>query len=221
MFEQVKQQVFQLLKDDDSGHGNDHIERVYDLSLKFSQKEQANIELVSLIALLHDVDDYKLFGIEHAQELTNAKRIMQSCAIDERIQNQVCEEIKRIGYSKSLKGIRPHTLEGKIVSDADMCDAIGAHGIIRCHAYSMKIKQPFFNRNVFPIEEITREQYMTNDSSSVNHMFEKLLKLKDLMLTQSGKEEASKRHQIIYDFLYQYFEEENESEWINYLNKNK
>ena len=76
MLEDVRQKVMELLNNDNSGHGIDHINRVVDLSLKFAKKEQANEEIVSLIALLHDVDDYKLFGLENAQKLTNAVRIM-------------------------------------------------------------------------------------------------------------------------------------------------
>lgn len=219
MLDKVKQEVFNILKNDQSGHGMDHIKRVFDLSLKLSENEHVNKDIVRLIALLHDVDDYKLFGEENADNLTNAKRIMEDCNIDEKIQNQVCLEIKRIGYSKYLKGIRPQTIEGKIVSDADMCDALGAHGILRCYAYSMKINQPFFNKDIFPIENITSDVYTSYDSSSVNHIFEKILKLKDLMLTREGKKEAMKRHQIVIDFLNQYFDEENANEWKEYLSK--
>ena len=170
----IYDKVFDCLKNDNSGHGMDHIDRVFNLSLKFCELENVNKDIVTLIALLHDVDDYKLVGKEQANELTNAKKIMNECLVDQHIQEIVCNEIKRIGYSKSLKGIRPLTIEGKIVSDADMCDAIGAHGILRCYKYSMKIKQPFFNPNLFPIENISQEKYTTYDSTSVNHMFEKL-----------------------------------------------
>ena len=217
----IYNEVYNCLKNDKSGHGMDHIDRVVDLSLKFCELENANKNIVTLIALLHDVDDYKLVGKEQANELTNAKNIMNECSIDSNIQEIVCNEIKRIGYSKSLKGVRPLTIEGKIVSDADMCDAIGAHGILRCYTYSMKINQPFFNPNVFPIEDISQEKYTTYDSTSVNHMFEKLLKLKDLMLTNAGKEESKRRHEIIVEFLKHYFEEENAIEWLQLLENKK
>ena len=215
--EQIKQKVDELLKHDQSGHGNDHIERVLELSLRFCEKENANKEVVTYIALLHDVDDYKLFGKENAENLPNATRILNACNIDETTKQHVLSEIKRIGYSKALKGIRPITIEGKIVSDADMCDAMGAHGLLRCYAYSMKIKQPFFDRNLFPIENISQETYTTYDSTSVNHLFEKILKLKDYMLTNEGKIESLKRHQIVVDFLKQFFYEENANEWLEYL----
>ena len=220
MIEKVKKQVSELLDKDNSGHGMDHINRVLELSLKFAEKENANKDIVSLIALLHDVDDYKLFGIDNADNLTNAKKIMEDCNVDKNTQEQVCLALNNIGYSKRLKGCCPTTLEGKIVSDADMCDALGANGILRVYTYSLKNGKPFFNKDIFPIEDMTAEKYTRRCAdSSVCHIFEKILKLKSLMLTKSGKEEAKSRHQIIVDFLYHLFDEENVPEWTRYLNE--
>lgn len=218
MINEVKKQVYELLNKDNSGHGNDHIDRVLDLSLKFAQKETANTDVVELIALLHDVDDYKLFGEENAENLTNAKSIMNKANVPNDIQNQVLASLKCIGYSKLLKGFRPTTIEGKIVSDADMCDALGVNGVLRVYKYSMKNGKPFFDKNVFPIEDMTADKYTRKCAdSSVCHIFEKILKLKDLMMTESGKQEAQERHQIIVDILYHLFEEENTPEWTEYL----
>lgn len=220
MINEVKKQVYELLNKDNSGHGNDHIDRVLDLSLKFAKKETANKDVVALIALLHDVDDYKLFGEENAENLTNAKSIMNNANVPNYIQNQVLASLKCIGYSKLLKGFRPKTIEGKIVSDADMCDALGVNGVLRVYKYSMKNGKPFFDKNVFPIEEMTADKYTRKCAdSSVCHIFEKILKLKDLMMTESGKQEAQERHQIIVDILYHLFEEENTPEWTEYLNE--
>lgn len=219
MIDNVKQEVIKLLDKDNSGHGMDHINRVLDLSLKFAEKENANAQVVALIALLHDVDDYKLFSMENAEKLINARRIMDNCNVDKDIQEQVCDVLNNIGYSKRLKGHCPTTLEGKIVSDADMCDALGANGILRVYTYSMKNGKPFFDRNIFPIEDMNAEKYTRKCAdSSVCHIFEKILKLKDLMLTDSGKEESKNRHQIVVDFLYHLFNEENAPEWTEYLN---
>ena len=218
MIQEVRRYAFELLNTDNSGHNMDHIDRVLRLSLKFAKQECANTEVISLIALLHDVDDYKLFGKENSENLTNAKKIMNNCKIDTETQNLVLSSLKCIGYSKLLKGFRPETLEGKIVSDADMCDALGANGIIRVYTYSMKNKKPFFDKSIFPIENMTADTETSKCAdTSVCHLFEKILKLKNLMLTDSGKKEAESRHQIIVDFLYHLFEEENALEWSEYL----
>ena len=150
--EKVKNEVAKLLEGDNSGHGLEHINRVLDLSLKFAEKENANKYIVSLISLLHDADDYKLFGMENAEKLTNAKIIMDDCNVDKAIQEQVCDAINNIGYSKRLKGHSPTTLEGKIVSDVDMCDALGANGILRVYTYSMKNGKPFLIKIFFQLK---------------------------------------------------------------------
>ena len=155
MIEEIKKQVYDLLNQDNSGHGMDHINRVLQLSLKFAEKENAEKDVITLIALLHDVDDYKLFGIENAENLPNAKSFMDNAKVDKEIQKQVLSELKCIGYSKRLKGLCPNTIEGKIVSDADMCDAMGVNGILRVYTYSMKNGKPFFDKDIFPIEEMT------------------------------------------------------------------
>lgn len=220
MIEQVRKEVEKILCNDNSGHGTDHIDRVLKLSLKFSEKEKANKEIVSLIALLHDVDDHKIFGLENSLNLTNAKRILNDCNVDIEIQEQVLDSINNIGYSKRLKGCIPESIEGKIVSDADMCDALGANGILRTYQYNIKKGNPFFDRSIFPIENLNNENYVKKSGgSSICHIFEKILKLKNLMLTNSGKEEALKRDKIVIDFLYQYFYEEDAMEWIDYLDK--
>lgn len=216
----IRKDVIALLGADNSGHGADHIDRVVSLSLKFAEKEGADKSITELIALLHDVDDYKLFGSESAADLPNARRIMKGHDISEEIQSRVLSEISRIGFNRSLCGIRPVTIEGKIVSDADMCDALGVNGIIRAYRYSIKDGKPFFDRNAFPLEYMTPEIYKSHDAdSTVCHIFEKILKLKDLMLTDSGRSEALSRHEITVQILRHLFEEENATEWIEYLNK--
>lgn len=218
MIEEIRKQVCKLLDKDNSGHGMEHINRVLNLSLKFAEIENANKDIVALIALLHDVDDYKLFGMESANHLTNAKNILEQCFVEENVKEQVLNAIKTIGYSKRLKGISPITIEGMIVSDADMCDALGATGILRSYQYNLTHGNLFFDKNIYPTLNMSSTDYMAKKVGTVvTHMFEKLFRLKDLMLTNSGKKEAIERHNIMVEFLYHFLEEENVPEWIDYL----
>ncbi len=150
MIEEVRKQVCKLLDKYNSDHGMEHVNRVLNLSLKFAEIEKANKEVVALIALLHEVDDYKLFGIESTNNLTNARNILDQCFVEDNIKNQVLNAIKTIGYSKRLKGISPITLEGMIVSDADMCDGIGITGILRSYQYNLAHGNIFFDKNIYP-----------------------------------------------------------------------
>lgn len=220
MIEEVKKQVYDILCNENSGHGYDHVERVYNLAVKFSILEKADVEVASLIALLHDVDDYKLFGIEQAEDLTNAKRIMNSVNVSKEKQEVVLSSLKKIDYRNCVNGIRPDSLEGKIVSDADMCDAIGANGILRTYKFGLKFGKEFFNKKENPNAYLEVDNYREKIADcSVQHMFEKLLKLKGLMITESGKKEALVRHELMVNFLYQLFDEENAVEWKEYLDK--
>lgn len=140
---------------------------------------------------------------------------MSDCNINKDIQNKVCSELRNIGYSKRISGCHPITIEGKVVSDADICDVLGANGILRVYAFCTKNGKLFFDRNIFPNENMNPQQYTNKiTDSSVTHIFifEKILKLKGLMLTDSGKIEAKKRHKIEVDFLYHFFDEEEASE---------
>jgi len=201
--------------------------RVHNLAIKFANQEKADLGIVSLASLLHDVDDYKIVGKENSEKFLNAKKIMKEENIDADVQQKILDIIANMGFSKYLKGIRPSTLEGKIVSDSDMCDAIGANGIVRSIAYSVSEKGSgtIFNKELFPNIEITSEEYnysrTTHDTdNAINHFFEKLLKLKDIMMTSSGKKEAQKRHRIMVEFLQHFFEEENcDHKWFDLLEK--
>ena len=220
---QIKNEVTKLLSTDKSGHDDEHAFRVYNIASKLNIEEKADSNIVSLAALLHDCDDYKLFGQINSENLINAKDIMCKCGIDPNTQIDVCEIIKNMGYSKLLKGIRPNNLEGKIVSDADMLDGMGAIGIIRGLLYTInKCNGSYFDKDNWPRLDLTAteyKQYKPESGHFINHFFEKSLKLKNLMLTNSGKKEAAERHKIMIDFLHHFFIEQDLFDWDSYLNK--
>ena len=216
--EAIEQAVKELLIGND-GHGFDHVERVRDLAMRFAKQENANLEVVELASLLHEVDDYKLFGEENAKRLLNARRILDENTINDNVQSQVIEIITTMGYSKSLEGIRPSTLEGRIVSDADMCDAIGAVGILRTYAYALSKGNKFFDRTLAPVKEsVSAKDYKTNKKShSVQHFFDKLLLIPSMLMTEAGQREGISRKNIMTSFLRELFEEEGARDWADFL----
>lgn len=217
-------EVRKMLSGEQSGHGVDHVERVYRLALELAEKEGADKEIAGLAALLHDCDDYKLAGEEAAEKLPNARRILAVVGAADDVREKVLEIIARMGYAKSLKGVRPSSLEGKVVSDADMLDAIGVCGIIRCLQYALvrcnAFGTPLFDPAVWPEPGLSAEEYKRPNRKSdnfINHFFEKLLKLKAMMMTASAREEAEIRHRAMTDFLYHFFRERKLTEWSAYL----
>ncbi len=214
----IRSEATKLLDKENSGHGMEHVNRVANIASNIAQKEKANIELATAIALLHDVDDYKIFGDEYAENLINTKNILEKTTFTEEEKNIVISAMKTIGYSKRLAGIVPQSIEAKVVSDADMIDAIGAVGLLRSHQYNISHNRVFFDKDVYPELDMDAERYKAKqDGTVVTHIFEKMLTLKDLMLTESGKEEALKRHKFIIEFLKEYFYEIDNKEWMDYL----
>ena len=220
----VKLLVCELLGGDTSGHADDHVERVALLAERFASEcsESVDLQEALLTAWLHDVDDYKLVGKEQAEKLENAKRIMAQASVAGGLQKAVLENVASIGYSKRLKGKQPQRLAGQLVSDADMCDAIGAVGIERALVYACHHGGRIFDPAVWPNVNLAAHEYNTDGNTHdtdgfINHFFEKLLKLKGLMLTEPGRIEAKNRQQIMVDFLRHYFREKNAPEWSKFL----
>lgn len=217
----ITQDVSAILSADKSGHGMEHVNRVLMLSVAFAKKEGANGEIVRLAALLHDVDDYKLFGQKHADELINANKILEKYGVNNQTKSTVLGIIRSMGYSKYLEGIRPKTVEGMIVSDADMCDAIGAMGILRTHAYALSKGNEFFDKNIAPDNSLlsASEYRISKKSHSAQHFFDKLLIIPSILMTESGRKEGEKRGAIMAEFLRQLFQEEGSQDWLEHLER--
>lgn len=222
--DKIEMLVRELLGGDKSGHADDHVERVALLAERFASEcsESVDLQEVLLTAWLHDVDDYKLVGKAQAEKLTNAVSIMKQVEVADDLSRAVLENIAVIGYSKRLNGKQPRRLAGRLVSDADMCDAIGAVGIERALVYACHHGGRIFDPAVWPNVNLAAHEYNadgnTHDTDGfINHFFEKLLKLKDLMLTEPGRIEAENRQQIMVDFLRHYFREKNAPEWSEFL----
>ena len=209
--EYIKKSVSDLMGHNFGGHDSEHVFRVYDMAMKFcDEMPDANRDLVAAGALLHDCDDYKLFGEESAKLMTNTKRILAGSGFDDDFNEKCINIVKTIGYSKRLSGISPDCIEGKIVSDADMADATGIIGIIRCieyRAYRSNGGEVFFDPDFLPTEMDATKYKEMKSCPIVNHFFDKLLRLRDMALTEPGRRCLEQKHQTIFNFLDTYFDE--------------
>lgn len=204
----IKNAVSELLKNNSNGHDDKHVFRVYNTAMKFCDEiPSADRDLVAAGALLHDCDDYKLFGEESERTMANTRRILSGSGFDAEFCNKCINLVKTIGYSKRLKGIPAYGIEGAIVSDADMCDASGAIGMLRCIEYRSGSGEPFFDPDYLPCE-MDAETYRTSKvDPCVNHFFVKIFHLRDMCLTDPGRKYAAKKHQTVVKFLNAYFDE--------------
>ena len=219
-----REAVREFFEKEKSGHGFDHALRTEKLARKFAEELGADEEIVAMAALLHDVDDYKLVGEVAAKRQENARWIMEQFEVATEKQGVVLEIIRTMGYSNYLAGVRPRSLEGMCVSDADMCDACGAEGVARALQYSASLPNgKLFDRDELPNvgqnAASYRDKATRKNNCAVNHFFEKLLILPGIMMTEAGKREAAPRKQIMVDFLRELFREEDALEWNKYLDQ--
>ena len=186
--------------ENDSAHDFEHTMRVYKNVQKICKKEKANEKLVLSAALLHDIVSYpksdkrsKTSSIESAKK---SKKILEKLDFSKEEIVIILDAIKDHSFSQNKI---PKTLEGKILQDADRLDALGAIGIARVFATGGSLKRPFYN-----IDDPFCKRRIPNDHIwTVDHFFQKLLKLESLMNTKSGKAEAKKRTRILHEFLNQ------------------
>lgn len=202
-FDRAEDYIRRLFEGESSGHDYYHSMRVHDLARSICAEEGGEEDIVRLAALLHDADDRKMFStVDHA----NARGFMDSEGIAKDVQDRVCHIISQISF-KGKDSVVPDSLEGRIVQDADRMDAIGAIGIARAFAYggskgrAMHIPGESFK------EGMSESEYYANQGTSVNHFYEKLLLLKDMMTTPTGRRMAESRHQYMLGFLDEFMAE--------------
>jgi uncharacterized protein len=205
---QIIENAFEYIKEifskDSSGHDYYHSIRVYKNAINIAQKEGGNMLLIKLAALLHDVDDRKLFNT--SERLDNARQFLTENGVEEESIEEICKIIKSVSFSGNGTKV-PDSIEGKIVQDADRLDAIGAIGIARTFAYGGHKGRPIYEPSDKPIENMTAKEYENHISNSINHFYEKLLKLKDLINTETAKSIAEKRHVYMEGYLEEFFGE--------------
>ena len=191
----------------EGGHDWWHIYRVWKIAQNIGKKEKADMFIVELAALLHDIADYKMHGGDDSVGPKIARVWLKKQGVDEKIIIHICEIIKESSFKGAKVKSKIKTIEGKIVQDADRLDALGAIGVGRTFAFGGHKNREMYNPGIKPRMHKSFEQYKKSNSPTINHFYEKLLLLKDLMNTKSGKAMAQKRHKIMEKFLKDFFSE--------------
>ena len=195
----------------EAGHDWFHIERVWKLSKKIALTENANSLVVELAALLHDIADPKFHNGDETVALIISREFLESQNIEEEIIAQVLYVIQNISFKNRGEAPSSPSIELQIVQDADRLDAIGAIGIARTFNFGGFKNNLMYDPNLPPQLNMTKEEYKKSNGTTINHFYEKLLLLKDLMNTSEAKKIAEKRHQIMLNFLDDFYNEWNVS----------
>ncbi len=203
---ETKKYIRQELGNESSGHDWWHIERVRKLSLKIAETESADLFTVELAALLHDLDDWKL-NDNGTESYTKTANWLKKINIEDEVRHQIIDIIKQVSFKGAGVNTKPGSLEAQIVQDADRLDAIGAIGIARAFSYGGNKNRLLHDPGSKPEYHDSFEAYKANGGSTINHFYEKLVLLKDLMNTDTAKQYAESRHEFMERFLHQFFDE--------------
>lgn len=200
--------VHKKFETDSSGHDWWHMYRVWQLAKTIAATEkEADMFVVELGALLHDVADWKLHNGDEETGIRVAREWLEGLSVDREVINHIEDIMRTVSFQGANVPSAMKTIEGKIVHDADKLDAIGAVGIARAFAYGGAHSRMMYNPEVKPEAHNDFETYKNSKSPSITHFYEKLLLLKDRMYTKTARQLAEHRHQYMEQYLKEFYAE--------------
>ena len=199
--------VREAMLNEGTGHDWWHVYRVWKTSLKIARHERgADLFVVQLAALLHDIADWKFSGDINAGGRA-ARKWLEKKDVDDKTIARVCGIIDNVSFKGAEVKDTMRSIEGKIVQDADRLDALGAVGIARAFAYGGRKNRPLYDPGVKPRPAKSFAAYKKSGSHTVNHFYEKLFLLKSRMHTREGRRIAKERDRYMQDYLARFFKE--------------
>ncbi|OIP84941.1 MAG: phosphohydrolase [Porphyromonadaceae bacterium CG2_30_38_12] len=199
--------VKQQLAGAEGGHDWWHIERVWKLARRIAATEQADILVVELGALLHDIADAKFHNGDETVGPTLAKEFLASQELSETIIQQIIAIIEHVSFKGGTENQLFRSKELDIVQDADRLDAIGAIGIARTFNYGGFRNREIYNPSIHPTLNMNKDEYRNSSAPTINHFYEKLLLLKYRMNTITAQIIAEHRHSYMENFLAEFYKE--------------
>lgn len=200
--------VKETLKNAESGHDWWHVYRVWNLSKVIAKDEEnVNLFIVELGALLHDIADSKFHNGDETIGAKKAHEFLHSLNVNAKVIEHVVNIITHISFKggNHIQNFKSRELD--VVQDADRLDAMGAIGIARTFNYGGHKGREMYNPDIKPNLSMNKEEYKKNNSPTLNHFYEKLLRLKNRMNTDTGKKMAEHRHAYMEDFLTEFYSE--------------
>lgn len=207
--EQTKAFVKKTLESAEGGHDWFHIQRVLKNSLLISKNENVNDYIVALGALLHDIADSKFHEGDESIGPQKARAFLFKINVNSVDIEHVVKIIENVSFKGGRVSKNFASPELDVVQDADRLDALGAIGIARTFNYGGFKNHKIYDPEITPNLHMTKEEYKNSSAPTLNHFYEKLLLLKDLMNTKTGKQIALERHRYMENFLKQFYAEWN------------
>lgn len=195
------------LADAEGGHDWWHIQRVRSNARLIAQSEVCDKLVVELSALLHDIADSKFNDGNENIGPEKAEKFLKSISLDSGKTDHIVKIVRNISFKGGNFKVNFKSKELDIVQDADRLDAIGAIGIARAFNYGGHKGRLLYHPKIKPVLNLDKEAYKNSSAPTINHFYEKLLRLKDRMNTKTGKQLAEERHQFMENFLKQFYKE--------------
>ena len=195
-------------------HDFTHVERVRVLAKRVAKKEGANVFVVELAALLHDIGRYEEMKTKgkmcHAE--WGAKEAEKILGRFDNISEKEKENILHcISAHRYRNECIPETIEAKCLFDADKLDSIGAVGIGRDFLFAgyvgATVPKLFYTGREKELAKGDRDYSYTKEDSAILEYEVKLKKLKKRMLTKEGKKIAQERDAFMTMFFKRFWQE--------------
>jgi len=199
--------VKERLLNAEGGHDWFHTHRVFKNAQHIAKTENVDALVIALGALLHDIADSKFYDGDETVGPKIAREFLFKHNVDSVIIEHVVKIIENISFKGGNEKQKFSSLELDVIQDADRLDAIGAIGIARCFNYGGFKNRQLYNPSIKPNMKLTKEEYKTSTSPTINHFYEKLLLLKDKMNTKTGRKIAVERHKFMEHYLEQFYAE--------------
>ncbi|WP_105956594.1 HD domain-containing protein [Apilactobacillus quenuiae] len=198
--------VEEQLADDQTGHDFSHIKRVVKIAERLSDAIPGSNQMIVLVAAyLHDVIDDKLVENTRTQKKLVIDKLTELDFSSE-YTNQIMNIIEHMSYNKNLVNHYQLDINGQIVQDADRLDAIGAIGIARAFYFGGHFGDTMYDPNQLPRTNMDKTEYRKH-TTVINHFYEKLFKLPDLMNTKAARKLAAQRKKYMENFVNEFKDE--------------
>lgn len=200
--------VRETLKEAEGGHDWFHIERVWKNAKTIAAAQPgADMTVVELAALLHDIADSKFHNGDESIGPAKAEAFLESLGAERAVTEHVVNIIRSISFKGGKEADTFYSPELGIVRDADRLDALGAIGVARAFNYGGFKGRALHDPSIAPDLHMDKEAYKKNSAPTINHFYEKLLLLKDRMHTAKGRAMAEERHAFLELYLDRFLKE--------------
>ena len=190
-------------------HDWTHVDRVRNLALHIGKKEKADLFILEIAALLHDIGRkgemkskgdfcHAVYGGEMARKILPKHGLSR---------DEIENAIHSIQAHRYRNEHVPNTIEAKVLFDADKLDSIGAVGIARDFLFAGTIGSSLYTGNEKKLSSAKEDQSYTKEDTAILEYYIKLRFIYKKMITKEGKRIAKGRQKFMNDFFVRFDKE--------------